>query len=348
MAAGSRHDAILAAVLARYAGPVVVVGADRTIRAASDEFRARCASDPIGRPCHDVLHGRPEPCPPDEVDCPLGSAGGGGRSTLHWHRVGRGVRRERVLAETIRDRDRRPVACLARFFPEESGARAARLPALRELELDIRPIRLELRRAALSQRPLLLRGEPGTRLPSVALAAHRLSRRRGSFEERAGCELTHGRLGELLLREPRLAATLHVGDVHELDRRGWVALAAWIGDGSPARRQGWRLVASTDRGTGDVATDPVGASAAAVLARLSVRVPSVRERCDLPLLVARALREATGRRGLSLTPEAYAVIARHAFPGNLDELEGALRHAAVLADGDAVRAEHLPDWLRGA
>ena len=83
----------------------------------------------------------------------------------------------------------------------------------------------------------------------------------------------------------------------------------------------------------------------AVLGRLSLRVPPVRERRDLPLLVARGLRDAA-RRALSITPEAYAVIARHAFPGNLDELESVLRYAAVLADGEEVRVEHLPGWLR--
>ncbi|MFN8094558.1 MAG: hypothetical protein U0599_20470 [Vicinamibacteria bacterium] len=255
------------------------------------------------------------------------------------------MRRERVVAEPIGGAGSAVVACLARFLAEEPAVRPDRLPALRELELDIRPVRLELRRAALSQRPLLLRGEQGTHLSSVAVAVHRLSRRRGPFEERAGCELTRGRLGELLLNEPGLPATLHVQDVHELDQQGWAALAARIGDGSPARRHGFRIVASTGVGTGGAVTGRVEASTMAVLGRLSLRVPPVRERRDLPLLVARGLRDAA-RRALSITPEAYAVIARHAFPGNLDELESALRHAAVLVDGGEVRVEHLPGWLR--
>jgi hypothetical protein len=343
------QDALLDAVLDRFDGPAAIVDAERTIRAANAEFRARCASDPIGRRCHDVLHGRCDPCPPDDVECPLRPGGAGSPvAPRHWHRVGSGVRSERVLVEAVEGREGALAACLARFRPDGPGPRAAGLPALRDLELDIRPFRLELRRAALSQRPVLLLGEPGTRLPRVAMALHRLSRRRGPFEERAACELTRGRLADLVRSEPRppRPATLHVRDVHELDGRGWSALAAWIGNGEPAPRRGFRVVASSDRGVGEIATEPGAAGAAAVLARLRVRVPAVRERGDLPLLVARALREASGRRSLSLSPEAYAVIGRYAFPGNVDELEGALGHAAVLAGGSEVRVEHLPDWLR--
>jgi hypothetical protein len=345
MRVGIEHDVVLAAVLERVAGPVAVVDVHRTVRVANAEFRARCPSEPVGRQCHDVLHGRSEPCPPDEVACPLRpSSRHSEAAPQHWHRVGGGVRRERVLMQPI-TRAGQVVACLARFWPVP---RAAQPPGLRELELDIRPIRLELRRAALSQRPLLLIGEPGTHLATMAVAAHRLSRRRGAFEERAACELTRGRLGELLLSEPRqrLAATLHVQDVHELDRRGWAALAAWIGDGGPAPRQGWRLVASTERDVGALATDPVGASAAAVLARLRIRVPALRERRrDLPVIASRMLRVAAGR-DLSLSPEAYACLERYSFPGNLDELEEAMQYAAVLAGGFQVRVEHLPAWLR--
>jgi hypothetical protein len=57
MRVGVEHDVVLAAVLERVAGPAAVVDVHRTIRAANAEFRARCPSEPVGRQCHDVLHG---------------------------------------------------------------------------------------------------------------------------------------------------------------------------------------------------------------------------------------------------------------------------------------------------
>jgi two-component system, NtrC family, response regulator AtoC len=83
---------------------------------------------------------------------------------------------------------------------------------------------------------------------------------------------------------------------------------------------------------------------------LDVRLPSLVERHgDLPLLVAHFLRHhATGGYVARLTPQAWAALQHHSFPGNIRELDHLLHRAVTLAgDGKTIRLEHLPDELAG-
>ena len=88
--------------------------------------------------------------------------------------------------------------------------------------------------------------------------------------------------------------------------------------------------------------------------RLSVlryTVPPLRERRgELPRLVAELL-EKNRRPGAPLpvvSDEAMAVLRRHAWPGNIRELENALRAATAFSGGGEIRPEHLPPEVRGA
>ena len=75
-------------------------------------------------------------------------------------------------------------------------------------------------------------------------------------------------------------------------------------------------------------------------------LPRVRERTDLPELAAalvRAIAGKTGRPVCAIAPEALASIAAHRWPGNVRELKMTLEVAMVLADGDTIGIEHLPE-----
>jgi DNA-binding NtrC family response regulator len=76
-----------------------------------------------------------------------------------------------------------------------------------------------------------------------------------------------------------------------------------------------------------------------------IRVPPLRERSeDLPLLTESLLARVSRRR-LRMHPEALGRLARHAFPGNVRELRNLIERAALLADGDIILPEHLPENL---
>ncbi len=86
------------------------------------------------------------------------------------------------------------------------------------------------------------------------------------------------------------------------------------------------------------------------LAVFPIRLPPLRERHKDILPMARALLARIAgdlkRPPLRLSPEAERRLAAARWPGNVRELANTLERAAILADGDTVREEHL--WLEEA
>jgi len=82
---------------------------------------------------------------------------------------------------------------------------------------------------------------------------------------------------------------------------------------------------------------------------IGVRLPALRERSeDLPDLTEHLLGQLAARHGrgpLRLAPDVAPALAAYSWPGNVRELVNALEHAVVLARGDTIRAEDLPDRL---
>jgi len=86
------------------------------------------------------------------------------------------------------------------------------------------------------------------------------------------------------------------------------------------------------------------------LAVFPIRLPPLRDRPADILPMARALLGRIAgdlkRPPLRLSPEAERRLAGARWPGNVRELANALERAAILADGDTVREEHV--WLEDA
>ena len=78
---------------------------------------------------------------------------------------------------------------------------------------------------------------------------------------------------------------------------------------------------------------------------ISLHMPALRDRSDdVPLLTEHFLELFTPEdRTLTITDEALERLRSYDWPGNVRELENALERAVVLADGDAIDVEHLPD-----
>jgi two-component system response regulator PilR (NtrC family) len=79
---------------------------------------------------------------------------------------------------------------------------------------------------------------------------------------------------------------------------------------------------------------------------IEIKVPPLRERLvDLPAiadaLLARIAREAGVYPPPRLAPDARALLARYAFPGNVRELENLLHRAVALSDGEAISGVDL-------
>jgi DNA-binding NtrC family response regulator len=82
---------------------------------------------------------------------------------------------------------------------------------------------------------------------------------------------------------------------------------------------------------------------------LDIQVPPLRDRrSDLPLLASHFYRRFAGeQKELRMQPRAWAAISNHSFPGNVRELEHAIHHAVVLAQGEEIQLAHLPTDIRG-
>ncbi|MFW5741621.1 MAG: sigma-54-dependent transcriptional regulator [Myxococcota bacterium] len=83
---------------------------------------------------------------------------------------------------------------------------------------------------------------------------------------------------------------------------------------------------------------------------LPIKVPPLRDRRDdIPLLVDHFLSRNNVRLGTSIRgvePEARRLLLEYAWPGNVRELENSIERAMVLAEGEVVTANDLPERIR--
>src|SRR5262249_1061581 len=85
---------------------------------------------------------------------------------------------------------------------------------------------------------------------------------------------------------------------------------------------------------------------------ITLVIPPLAERRDeIEPLALRFLEQANQQNGRAirgLSPEAMALLHRHTWPGNIRELRNAIERAVVIARGDIVTPDDLPDRVRNA
>ncbi|MBI3458011.1 MAG: sigma-54-dependent Fis family transcriptional regulator [Candidatus Rokubacteria bacterium] len=84
---------------------------------------------------------------------------------------------------------------------------------------------------------------------------------------------------------------------------------------------------------------------------ISLHIPPLRERReDVPLLVSHFLQKfgvAAGAPPKLISPDALAALERYPWPGNVRELENVIERAVTLEPDSVIRAENLPESIRG-
>jgi two-component system response regulator PilR (NtrC family) len=83
---------------------------------------------------------------------------------------------------------------------------------------------------------------------------------------------------------------------------------------------------------------------------IPISLPPLRDRReDIPLLVDYFLKKKmTDRRVRSLSPEALAALMGYRWPGNVRELENAIERLSIIATGDTIGVEQIPDTIKNA
>jgi transcriptional regulator with PAS, ATPase and Fis domain len=230
-------------------------------------------------------------------------------------------------------------------------------------------------RAAGSDATILLRGESGTGKEVLARAIHRASKRsRGVF-----CAVNCAALGSELLEselfghergaftgavrtkpgrlEVAAGGTLFLDEIGELAPALQAKLLRVLQErefervgGTQTRKVDARILAATNRDlAAEIARGTFREDLYYRLNVVSVRLPPLRERPeDVPQLLEHFLQRfgaAAGRQGLRFSVEAREVLASHAWPGNVRELANVVERAVVLAVGDEIGLEVLPEEI---
>jgi NtrC-family two-component system response regulator AlgB len=125
-----------------------------------------------------------------------------------------------------------------------------------------------------------------------------------------------------------------------------------VGDTEP-RRSDARIIAATHRDLKAAVSD--GSFRDDLFYRLNVvtiRLPSLRQRReDIPSLVTSFLKPASQSahsRVLTVSAEAMAALVAYDWPGNIRELSNVLERAALLANGDVLTPDLLPEEVRSS
>jgi DNA-binding NtrC family response regulator len=232
-----------------------------------------------------------------------------------------------------------------------------------------------LARVAKSEVPVLIEGESGTGKELAARSIHEHSPRatgpfvavncgavtvtlaeseffgheRGAFTDARQTRLGHFELangGTIFLDEiADLPASVQVKLLRVIQEREVTRVG-----GSRAIPIDVRIVAATNKNLDHEVRE--GRFREDLFWRIStfpVRMPPLRERADdVPLLIAHHLKRVNHEcrsRIARLSGDAEAAFMKHEWTGNVREMLGALKYAAILADADVIELSHLPPTM---
>ncbi len=220
----------------------------------------------------------------------------------------------------------------------------------------------QIERAAATDAPVILQGEPGSGKSLIARAIHEASpRAQGRFASLDASAPPASGLAPALVEAlvQSEGGTLVLENVEALDPASWAVLLRAVDERvverlGVARRVDRRIVATTRR---DVAFEPRASGLRDLAQRPGVRVlalaPLRERRASIPRLARALVAELERASGSSvrreLSPATVEVLVRHEWPGNVRELADALRSAlAAGAEARTLEPEHVPAEIRRA
>ncbi|MBB5460842.1 sigma-54-dependent Fis family transcriptional regulator [Paraburkholderia sp. Cpub6] len=364
--------------------PAIVLDPHYQILAANRAYQRQFGVEGqahIGRRCYQVSHHYDVPCDQAGEHCPMKRAAEirGADRVLHVHHTPRGPEHVDVELRPIFDGHARIVAYVERLATVRSASARPSSEGLVGRAPAFNQAISALQRVAPSMLPVLLLGESGTGKELFAHALHEASSRAQGplvvvdcsgitetlfeselfgFEKGAFTGATSRKQG---LVETAQGGTLFLDEIGDVPLSIQVKLLRLIETGTFRRvgstdmlRADFRLVAATHKPLERMVAD--GQFRADLYFRISafpIHLPAVRERVDDIALLADSIlrRIASARAGsshkASISTDAMAQLRAYAWPGNIRELRNALERANLLADGGVIRAEHLPQAVRG-
>lgn len=235
-----------------------------------------------------------------------------------------------------------------------------------------------VRQAAPTDATVLLEGPSGTGKEVVARAIHRLSRRAAGPFVAVHCAALSSTLLESELFghekgaftgavarqigrfEAANGGTLFLDEISEIDPSTQVKLLRVLEDrsfervgGTETLRTDIRIVAATNRDfKAFVAEGKFREDLYYRLNVVDIKLPPLKDRGgDIALLVNRFVAEygeKNGGRVKSISPEAMAALEAYPWPGNVRELRNAIEKMVVLAQGEELGVDDIPEDIASA
>ncbi|MEM9112372.1 MAG: sigma 54-interacting transcriptional regulator [Myxococcota bacterium] len=354
--------------------PAILISTDYRVLAANEAYRARFPGmiEPGVSRCHGVSHGYDNPCDQHGESCPLKKAGVSKRTerVFHVHHGPEGLEHVDIKLEPVFDARGDLAGFIEVIKPIEIAQAEPAIGFVGRSTAFSEMLGL-LQRGASSEVPILLLGESGSGKELAARAVHDSSpRAEGPFVPVECSGLNDALFESELFGHVRGAFTgatapkpglieASVGGTLFLDEIGDVPLSMQVkllrllesgtfrrvGDVAPQRAD-FRLVCATHRDLDRLVQE--GAFRQDLYFRINafpIPMPSLRDRPDDLDLLSASLLEGSGKR---LSSGALARLKAYPFPGNVRELRNILERATLLADGEFLFEEHLPDHVRGA
>ncbi len=262
---------------------------------------------------------------------------------------------------------------LAERPPSEAGLEDERIltsdPLMQEAITHIE-------RAALTDAPILIRGETGTGKELAARMVHRLSGRHARALVAVNCAampdtllesemfgyergaFTDARERKQGLLEVADGGTIFLDEIGEMSLVTQAKMLRVLQEKCFARLGGVETVHSDCRVVAATNRDIDAAISAGQfreelyyrLAVVEVRIPPLRERPGDVLPLARHFlaqyTRAYGRAGLSLSEEVVAMLRGHMWPGNVRELKNLIERAVIFCESGPIRLSHLSPQYR--
>ncbi len=367
----------VAAVLDAYPDPAIILGLDYRILASNTEYqRTYGDSTPIrGRSCYEVSHGIKVPCEKAGESCPMMDVlqSMEPRRVLHVHHTPRGNEHVDVEARPVFNENGEICYLLeimrktrvSSATPSDHGLVGNSPGFIRMLELA--------KRVADSNASVLLLGGSGTGKELVAKAIHDESRRHNKAFVPVDCSSLTDTLfeSELFGHEKGAftgATNLKIGLVEAaergtlfLDEIGDVPLTLQVKllrllESASYRRVGnievrsadFRLICATHRNLSKMVKD--GDFREDLYYRISpfpIEIPALRERRDdIPLLIDSLLQRLSHRPATpKIDADALDCLMHYEYPGNIRELRNIVERALLLADGECITCNELPNDL---
>lgn len=365
----------LATVLDCFSDPAIIVDEEHRIVAANRKFRQNYPGDApiVGEFCYQVSHNFCGPCEEAGGRCPIQSVRRTGEPSrvVHVHYTARGEEHEEVSTFPLQDKSGH-----LRFFVEivrplrVASAQPAKKRLVGRSQAFNQMLEL-LHRVSPRDTPVLLLGESGTGKELAAKAIHQLSSRAhgpfvpvdcsGLSESLFESELFGHERGSFTgafqrkqgLVEAAAGGTLFLDEVGDIPLTLQVKLLRLL-ESNLFRRVGsvvqnradFRLICATHRDLQKMMGQELFRKDLYYrLSSFPIRIPPLRERVeDLPLLIESIQKELDCPWGPKVVvPDTIVALESYDFPGNIRELRNILERGCLLADGDRILPEHLPE-----